>query len=90
MFTVKPFCNLSLPLSAQPHLGVLYVPGRTHTQWRYSIMVCIILLCFSVHNVPVASLLQLNYEYMVRVSDSVRATVRFRVYLLRLVRFYQA
>jgi len=45
MFTVKPFYNLSLPLSAQFHLGC-YVPGRTDTQWPYSIMVCIILLCF--------------------------------------------
>jgi len=24
-----------------------YVPGPTHTQWQYSIRVCIILLCFS-------------------------------------------
>jgi len=31
LFTVKPFCNLSLPLSVQPHLGC-YVPGGTHTQ----------------------------------------------------------
>jgi len=45
LFTVKPFCNLSLPPSVQPHLGC-YVPGGTHTQWRYSIMVCIILLFF--------------------------------------------
>jgi len=45
LFTVKPFCNLSLPLSVQPHLG-FYVPGGTHSQRRYSIMVCIILLCF--------------------------------------------
>ena len=45
LFTVKPFCNLSLPLSVQPHLGC-YVPGGTHTQWQYSIMVCIILLFF--------------------------------------------
>jgi len=47
LFTVvKPFCDLSLPLSVQPHLGC-YVPGGTHTQWQYSIMVCIILLFFS-------------------------------------------
>jgi len=25
LFTVKPFCNLSLPPSAQPHLGVLFI-----------------------------------------------------------------
>jgi len=31
LFTVKPFRNLSLPLSVQPHLGC-YVPGGTHTQ----------------------------------------------------------
>ena len=43
LFTDKPFCNLSLPLSVQHHLGC-YVPGGTHTQWRYSIMVCTILL----------------------------------------------
>jgi len=30
LFAVKPFCNLSLPLSVQPHLGY-YVPGGTHT-----------------------------------------------------------
>jgi len=30
LFTVKPFCNLSLPLSVQPHLGC-YVLGGTHT-----------------------------------------------------------
>jgi len=48
LFLVKPFCNLSLPLYVQPHLGVLYyVPGGTHTQWQYSIMVCVILLCFA-------------------------------------------
>jgi len=45
LFTVEPFCNLSLPLAVQPHLGS-YVPGGTHTQRRYSIMVCIILLFF--------------------------------------------
>ena len=47
-FTVKPFCNLSLPLSVQPHLGVLaHVPGETHGMAvGYSIiMVCLILLC---------------------------------------------
>jgi len=27
------------------------VPGRTHTQWQYSIMVCIILLFFFFSNV---------------------------------------
>jgi len=33
LFIVTPFCKLSLPLSAQPHLGVLcHVPGQTHTQ----------------------------------------------------------
>jgi len=26
LFTVKPFCNLSLPLSVQPHLGCYVVP----------------------------------------------------------------
>jgi len=26
--------------------GASYVPGGTHTQWRYSIMVCIILLLY--------------------------------------------
>ena len=31
LFTVKPFCNLSLPLSTQPHLGVLCVWSNTHT-----------------------------------------------------------
>jgi len=31
LFTVKPFCNLSLPLSAQPHLGVLCAWSNTHT-----------------------------------------------------------
>jgi len=45
LFTVKHFCNLSLPLPFQPQLGC-YVPGGTHTQRRYSIMVCIILLFF--------------------------------------------
>jgi len=29
--TVKPFCNLSLPLSVQPHLGVLCPWSNTHT-----------------------------------------------------------
>jgi len=36
LFSVKPFCNLSLPLS-KPIWGY-YVPGRTHTQWQYSII----------------------------------------------------
>ena len=31
LFTVKSFCNLSLPLSAQPHLGVLCAWSNTHT-----------------------------------------------------------
>ena len=31
LFTVKPVCNLSLPLSAQPHLGVLCAWSNTHT-----------------------------------------------------------
>jgi len=31
LFTVKPFCNLSLPLSAQTHLGVLCAWLNTHT-----------------------------------------------------------
>jgi len=31
LFTVKPFCNLSVPLSAQPHLGVLCTWLNTHT-----------------------------------------------------------
>ena len=31
LFTVKPFCNLSLPLSAQSHLGVLRAWSNTHT-----------------------------------------------------------
>jgi len=31
LFTVKPFCNLSLPLSAEPHLGVLCAWSNTHT-----------------------------------------------------------
>jgi len=31
LFTVKPFCNLSLPLSVQPHLGVLCAWWNTHT-----------------------------------------------------------
>jgi len=31
LLTVKTLCNLSLPLSVQPHLGC-YVPGGTHTQ----------------------------------------------------------
>jgi len=33
LFTVKPFCNLSvsLPLSAQPHLGMLCAWSNTHT-----------------------------------------------------------
>ena len=43
LFTVKPFCNLSLPLSVQHHLGC-YVLGGTHTQWQYSIMCWNILL----------------------------------------------
>ena len=30
-FTVKPFCSLPLPLSAQPHLGVLCAWSNTHT-----------------------------------------------------------
>jgi len=31
LFTVKPFCNLSLLLSAQPHLGVLCACSNFHT-----------------------------------------------------------
>jgi len=31
LFTVKPFCNLSLPLPVQPHLGVLCAWWNTHT-----------------------------------------------------------
>jgi len=31
LFTVKPFGNLSLPLSAQPHLVVLCAWSNTHT-----------------------------------------------------------
>ena len=31
LFTVKPFCNLPLPLSAQPNLGVLCAWSNTHT-----------------------------------------------------------
>jgi len=31
LFTVKPFCNLSLPLSVQPHLVVLCAWSNTHT-----------------------------------------------------------
>ena len=30
LFTVKPFCNLSLPLSVQPYLGVLCAWWNTH------------------------------------------------------------
>jgi len=30
LFTVKPLCNLSLPLSVQPHLGVLCAWWNTH------------------------------------------------------------
>jgi len=31
LLTVKRFCNLSLPLSVQPHLGVLCAWWSTHT-----------------------------------------------------------
>jgi len=42
---VKPFCNLSLPLSVQPHLGVLCDWWNTHNGVN-SIMASIILLFF--------------------------------------------
>jgi len=57
LLIIKPPCNLSLPLSVQvqPYLGVLcHVPGGTHTQWQSSIMVCIILLCFTFHYTHIA------------------------------------
>jgi len=44
--TVKVFV-ICLYLCLPNPIWGCYVPGRTDTQWRYSIMVCIILLCFS-------------------------------------------
>jgi len=46
-FTVKPFFVICLCLYLPKPIWGCYVPGRTHTQWRYSIMVYVILLCFS-------------------------------------------
>ena len=46
LFTVKPFV-ICLYLCLPNPIWGCYALGRTHTQWRYSIMVCIILLCFS-------------------------------------------
>jgi len=43
LFVICLYQYLCLP---NPIWGC-YVPGRTHTIWRYSIIVCIILLCFS-------------------------------------------
>ena len=46
LFTVKP-CVICLYLCLPNPIWGWYVPGPTHTQWQYSIMVCINLLCFS-------------------------------------------
>ena len=52
LFTVKPLCNLSSPLSVQHHLGVLCAWWNTHTMavlhhgWYNFTKCCIALLYF--------------------------------------------